>query len=75
MDFTLYCLRLFLFVCSVFPDKFHVRLSYDRIMDLRNDICMYVCISFLTVYSKVFKRTVDIGFNPLMPELNIFRQN
>ena len=33
-----------LFVFSVFPDKFHVRLSYDRIMDLQNDICMYVCM-------------------------------
>ena len=47
-----YCIGLssfVLFVCSVFPDKFHVRLSYDRIMDLQNDIyiymyvCMYVC--------------------------------
>jgi len=39
-----YCIVLssfVLFVCSVFPDKFHVRLSHDRIMDLRNDICMY----------------------------------
>ena len=25
-------------------DKFHVRLSHDRIMDLRNDINMYVCM-------------------------------
>ena len=34
---VLYCIVLssfILFVCSVFPDKFHVRLSYDRIMDL-----------------------------------------
>ena len=45
---VLYCIVLsclVLFVCSVFLyDNFHVRLSYDRIMDLRNDICMYVCI-------------------------------
>jgi hypothetical protein len=41
----LYCIVLssfVLFVCSVFPDKFHVQLLHDRIMDLRNDICMYV---------------------------------
>jgi len=25
-------------------DKFHVRLSHDRITDLRNDINMYVCM-------------------------------
>jgi len=43
---VLYCLHLFLFVCSVFPDKFHIRLSYDRIMDLRIDICMYACMYF-----------------------------
>jgi multisubunit Na+/H+ antiporter MnhF subunit len=41
----LYCIVSFvLFVCSVFPVKFHVRLSYDRIMDLQNDMCMYVCM-------------------------------
>ena len=32
-----------------FTDKFHVRLSHDRITDLRNDInvcvCMYVIIT------------------------------
>jgi len=34
---SLFCL------CVVFfSDKFHVRLLYDRIMDLRNYICMYV---------------------------------
>jgi hypothetical protein len=40
-----YCIVLssfVLFVCSVFPDKFHIRLLYNRIMDLQNDICMYV---------------------------------
>ena len=42
---VLNCVALFLFVCSVsLYDKFHVRLLYDRITDLRNDICMYVCI-------------------------------
>jgi len=61
---TLYCIVLYCVVlyCIVYVayvvftlcvvlsnDKFHVRLSQDRIMDLRNDInmyvCMYVCIS------------------------------
>jgi len=51
----LYCIVLIsfvLFVCSVYPDKFHVRLSYDRIMDLRNDICMYVYFfkTLVTIY-------------------------
>ena len=44
------CLHLFLFVCSVFPDKFHVQLLCDRIMDLRNDICMYVHRHCVIVY-------------------------
>jgi len=42
-----YCIVLSSFVlcvCSVFSDKLHVRLSHDRIIDLRNDICMYVCM-------------------------------
>ena len=50
LNVVLYCIVLCLscfclFVCSVsLYDKFHVRLSYDRIVDLRNDICMYVCM-------------------------------
>jgi hypothetical protein len=47
-----YCIVLssfVLFVCSVFPDKLHVRLSHDRIIDLRNDICMYVCM-YVCIY-------------------------
>jgi len=42
---VLYCIVLsclVLFVCSVsLYDKFQVQLSYDKIMDLRNNICMY----------------------------------
>jgi len=51
-----YCIVLssfVLFVCSVFPDKFHVRLSHDRIMELRNDIYMYVSPGRCTVGSLV----------------------
>ena len=38
------CIVLFCLYVAFFSDKFHVRLLYDRIMDRRNDICMYVCM-------------------------------
>ena len=46
---VLYCIVYVAYVvftlCVVLSnDKFHVRLSHDRITDLRNDINMYVCI-------------------------------
>ena len=45
---VLYCIVYVAYVvftlCVVLSnDKFHVRLSHDRITDLRNDINMYVC--------------------------------
>jgi len=39
---VLYCIVMFCLYVVFFSDKFHVRLLYDRIMDRRNDICMYV---------------------------------
>ena len=39
------CIVLFCLYVVFLSDKFHVRLLYDRIMDRRNDICMYVCIN------------------------------
>jgi len=46
---VLYCIVYVAYVvftlCVVLSnDKFHVRLSHDRITDLRNDIKMYVCM-------------------------------
>jgi len=42
---TVYVAYVVFTLCVVFfTDKFHVRLSHDRITDLRNDINMYVCM-------------------------------
>jgi hypothetical protein len=39
-------LFMLIVLCVVcITDKFHVRLSHDRNVDLRNDVCMYVCMS------------------------------
>jgi len=61
----LYCIVLssfVLFVCSVFPDKFHVWLSYDRIMDLQNDY-MYVWIEEMTATICECTQTETTGHN------------
>jgi len=47
-NIVLYCIVYVAYVvftlCVVLSnDKFHVRLSHDRIADLRNDINMYLC--------------------------------
>jgi len=41
----LYCIVLFCLYVVSFSDKFHVRLLYNRIMDRRNDICMYQALA------------------------------
>ena len=61
---VLYCIVLYCIVyvayvvftlCVVLSnDKFHVRLSQDRIMDLQNDINMYVCM-YEVEFSLIFK--------------------
>ena len=44
---VLYCLRLFCLCVVFFLTSFMSNCQYDRTMDLRNDICMYVCMSSL----------------------------
>ena len=73
---VLYCVVLFLFVCSVsLYDNFHVRLSYDRIMDLRNDLCMYVCMwaEFLPRYTTVNSEYYKGLFERLRNDVRINR--
>jgi len=67
------CLHLFLFVCSVFPDKFHVQLSCDRFMDLRNDICMYVQEVCIPLVNQGFENALQFVCFLMKQQWNILR--
>jgi hypothetical protein len=45
----LYCIVFICFVCvlCVFSDNFHVQLLYDRIVDLRNYVCVFMYVHVL----------------------------